>query len=139
MARDGGLAVAVHTRLSAREGRKFAFTVGIAFLVVGGISAWRGHELPPKIFWALGGILLVAGILVPTRLGLIHRWWMALGNAIGKVMQPIVVSVMYFVVVTPVGLILRMLGRNPLRHPERDGGFWMPAAHDGRSDLEAQF
>jgi hypothetical protein len=125
--------------LSAREGRKFAFTVGIAFLVFGGISLWRGHELAPRIMWGLGGLLLLAGIAIPTRLGLIHGWWMALGNAIGKVMQPVVISIMYFVVITPVGFVLRLLGRNPLRHPERDGGFWMPAASEGRSDLETQF
>jgi hypothetical protein len=131
--------MAVRARLSAREGRKFAFTVGIAFLVFGGISLWRGHELAPRIMWGLGGLLLLAGIAIPTRLGLIHGWWMALGNAIGKVMQPVVISIMYFVVITPVGFVLRLFGRNPLRHPERDGGFWMPAASEGRSDLETQF
>lgn len=131
--------MAVHARLTAREGRKFAFTVGIAFLVVGGISAWRGHELPPRIFWSLGGALLLAGALVPTRLGTVYRWWMKLGHAISKVMQPVVVGAMYFVVITPVAIVLRLFGRNPLRHPERKGGFWMPASSDGRSDLDTQF
>jgi hypothetical protein len=133
------LDVAIRTRLTPQEGRRFAFTVGIAFLVVGAFSAWRGHDLAPRILWTLGGILLVSGLVIPGRLGPVYRAWMRLGFAIGKVMSPIVVGAMYFVVVTPVGVVLRVLGRNPLRHPERDGGFWMPASSDGRSDLDTQF
>ena len=131
--------MAVRARLTPKEGRKFAFTVGLAFLVFGGISAWRGHVLPPRILWSLGGALLVAGVLVPGRLGTIYGWWMALGRAIGKVVSPIVIGAMYFIVISPIGILLRAVGRNPLKHPERDGGFWMPAASDGRSDLETQF
>jgi hypothetical protein len=131
--------MAVRARLTAAEGRRFAFTVGLAFLAAGGISWWRGHETVPKVLWILGAALLLAGIVAPTRLGLIYGWWMALGHAISKVVQPIVIGAMYFVVVTPVAMLLRAIGRNPMRHRERDSSFWMPAASDGRSDLETQF
>ena len=136
---NGGLAVGVPARLTAREGRKFAFTVGIAFAVLGAISAWRGHQLPPRILWALGGVLLAAGVIVPGRLSTVYRWWMALASAISRVMSPIMVSAVYFFVLTPIGFLIRLAGRNPLRHRERDGGFWMPASSSGRSDLENQF
>ena len=129
----------VSARLTKAEGRRFAFTVGIAFLVLGAISAWRGHQLPPRILGALGGALLVAGLLVPGRLSGVHRSWMALAHAISKVTAPIMVGAIYFLVLTPIGLLMRLAGRDPLRHRERDGGFWMPAASDGRSDLETQF
>jgi hypothetical protein len=131
--------VAVPTRLTTREGRKFAFTVGIAFLVLGTISAWRGHHLPPRIMWGLGGGLVLAGIFVPGRLTRLNQWWMALANAISKVTGPIVLGVAYFVVLSPIGAFLRLIGRNPLRHREREGGFWLPAPSDGRSNLDTQF
>jgi len=136
---NGGLAVGVPTRLTTREGRKFAFTVGIAFLVLAAISAWRGHHLPPRILGALGGVLLLAGVLIPGRLSRVHHWWMALANAISKVTAPIVVGGAYFVVLSPIGALMRLFGRNPLRHRERNGGYWMPASSDGRSNLETQF
>ena len=131
--------MAVPARLTAREGRRFAFTVGIAFLVLGALSAWRGHELPPRIMWTLGGALLLAGVLIPGRLGRLHHWWMALGNAISKVTAPIVVGLAYFVMLSPIGALMRAFGRNPLRHREDGGGFWMPSPSGGRSDLESQF
>jgi len=139
MERNGGLAVAVPTRLTAREGRKFAFTVGIAFLVLGALSAWRGHYWAPRVLWALGGVLVLAGIFVPARLTRVNQAWMGLANAISKVTAPIVAGAVYFVVVTPIGVLLRLVGKNPLRHRERDGGFWVPAPSGGRSNLETQF
>ena len=129
----------IPARLTAREGRKFAFTVGIAFAVLGALSAWRGHHLPPKILWAMGGVLLAAGVLIPGRLSGVHRSWMALATAISKVTAPIIVSALYFLVLTPIGGVIRLVGRNPLRHRAQDGSFWMPASADGRSDLETQF
>jgi hypothetical protein len=131
--------VGIPTRLTPREGRKFAFPVGAAFVILGAISAWRGHHLPPRILWALGGTLLVAGLLVPGRLGRVYDAWMAFGKAISRVTAPIMVSAIYFLVLTPLGLLIRLLGKNPLRHREKDGGFWMPASADGRSDLDTQF
>ena len=88
------MATAILTQLTAGAGRRFAFTVGAALLVVGGISAWRGHLLATWILWTLGGALLLSGMLIPTRLGRIHGWWRALGNAISKVTQPIVLGEM---------------------------------------------
>ena len=129
----------VSARLTTREGRRFAFTVGTAFLVLAAISAWRGHYFPPRIFSVLGGALLAAGVLIPGRLSGVHRSWMAFGHAISKVTSPIVVGAVYLLVITPTGGLIRLFGRNPLRHRERDGGFWMPASSDGRSDLETQF
>ena len=131
--------MAVPARLTNKEGRKFAFTVGIAFVVLGAISAWRGHQLPPRILWTFGGALLAAGVLVPGRLTTLHRWWMSLGHAISRVTAPIVVGVAYFVVMTPIGALMRLFGRNPLRHRERDGGYWVTVPGDGRTDLETQF
>ena len=139
MERNGGLAVGVSARLTKREGRKFAFTVGTAFIVLGAISAWRGHQLPPRILFALGGALLAAGVAIPGRLSGVHRSWMAFGHAISRVTSPIVIGAVYFLVITPTGALIRLFGRDPLRHKERDGGFWVPASSAGRSDLENQF
>lgn len=131
--------MAVPTRLTAREGRRFAFTVGTAFAVLGAISAWRGHYLPPRIMWSVAGVLLLAGVLIPGRLSLLHYWWMELANAISKVTTPVFFGVAYFAILSPMGGLLRAFGRNPLRHREHSGGFWVPSPSGGRSDLESQF
>jgi len=131
--------VGVSARLTAREGRKFALTVGIAFVVLGTISALRGHVWPPRVLWTLGGLFLVAGLAFPGQLSGVHRAWMGLASAISKVTAPIMVGAVYFLVLTPAGLLMRLAGRNPIKQREQNGGFWMPAISGGRSDLETLF
>jgi hypothetical protein len=123
--------------LSAREGRKFALTVGTAFLGLAAIAWWRGREIPVVLLGGVGAILWVAGLLVPSRLGGLHRAWMGLAHAISKVTTPVFLGVIYFAVMMPIGIVMRAAGRNPIRHHSRDGTYW--ARPDGRGNLTNQF
>jgi hypothetical protein len=124
----------VPARLSAREGRKFAFTVGGAFLALAALAWWRQRVLPSEIFGVLGGLFVVAGVVAPSQLGPVNRAWMGLDHAISKVTTPVFMAVVYFVVVTPIGLLMRLVGRRPLVHAEQGGGFWKAPPSGGRSD-----
>ncbi len=136
---DPGLAAGIPARLTAAEGRKFGLTVGIAFLVLGGLVWWRDHLLLARIFGVLGGALVLAGLVLPTYLGPVQRGWMGLAHAISKVTTPIVMGIVYFGVMTPLGWVVRLFGLRPLLHPAKDGGFWQPVESGGKSDLERQF
>jgi hypothetical protein len=116
--------------LTAAQGRKFGLTVGIAFLALTGLLLWREHAVPASVSGALGGLLVLAGLLVPTRLGAVERAWMTLAHAISRVTTPIVMGIVYFLVVTPIGLAVRVFGKNPLVHPQRQGGFWVDKAKE---------
>lgn len=129
----------IPARLSAAEGRKFAFTVGAAFLVLGAFVWWRGHPTLVRVFGGLGGLLLVLGIAVPARLGPLNRAWMGLAHAISKVTTPIFMGVVYFVVITPIALLMAALGKRPLR-VKGASSYWHPRAEDRqRGDLTRQF
>ena len=136
---DAGLATGIPARLTPAEGRKFGLTVGIAFLVLAGIVWWRDHLLFARIFGVLGGALVLAGLLLPTYLGPVQRGWMGLAHAISKVTTPIFMGIVFYVVMTPMGRLMRWFGRRPLVHAAKDGGFWQPVASGGKSDLERQF
>ena len=82
---------------------------------------------------------MLAGILIPTRLGPVLRGWMGFAHLLSKVTTPIFLGIVYFLVVTPIALVTRAIGRRPLNHAEQDGGFWTLPASGGRSDLERQF
>lgn len=132
------MAGGIPARLTAAEGRKFGFTVGAALVVLGAVALWRGHRLVGSVMGVLGAVLLLAALVVPTLLGPVQRGWMALGLAMSKVTTPILMSAVYYVVLTPMGLLMRAFGRNPLRQPEHNGSFWQPR-DDRRSDLQRQF
>jgi Saxitoxin biosynthesis operon protein SxtJ len=136
------MAAGIPTRLSAAAaGRRFGRTVGLAFVVLGGIAWWRGHPTTASVFGALGLSLLLAGLVIPAYLGPVERGWMALAHAISRVTTPIMMGVMYFVVLTPIGILRRTLGANPLHHVERNDTFWKPRPPNARrsASMERQF
>jgi hypothetical protein len=112
--------------LATAELRKFGLTVGAAFVVLGGVSWWRGHELPPRVLWILGGALFVPGLVAPALLRPVHRAWMAFAHVLGHVNTRIILSVLFYLVMTPVGLVMRLF-RDPLNRSMRDtqGSQWI--------------
>lgn len=132
------MASGIPARLTRAEGRKFGLTVGIAFGVLASITWWRDHQLLTQVFLGLAGFLVVAGLVVPTLLGPVYRAWMGLALLLSKVTTPIFLGVVFFVVIAPVGLIMRLLGRNPLRHQPEDGSFWLTRS-SARGTMSNQF
>jgi hypothetical protein len=121
---------------TASDGRRFAFPVGTAFLVLAAIFLWRDR---PTLMWVtttLGGLLYVAGAVAPGQLGPIYRAWMRLALAISKVTTPIFMGVVYFLVFTPAGWIMRLVGKRPIEHRVERNSVWHPT---DRSDLTRQF
>jgi hypothetical protein len=83
-----------------------------------GILLWRrGHHVPASVVLVLATALIAAGLAVPTRLGPVYRSWMALALAISKVTTPILMGAIYFLVLTPTGVIARLFGHRPLSRP----------------------
>ncbi len=130
----------IPARLTPAEGRKFGLTIGIAFLVLSSLLRfWRHKETAGAVLGGLGALLVVATLVAPSLLGPLRRAWMGLAYAIAKVTSPVLMGIVFFLVITPIGLLMRLFGRRPLVHRERDGSFWAAPASGGRSDIERQF
>lgn len=135
------MAERIPARLTAAEGRKFGLTLGVAFLVIGALLLWRGKPLRADIAFALGALLAVAGLAAPTALGPVERAWMGLAHLISKVTTPIFMGVVYFIVITPLGLLRRAFGRRAAKGGDGPQSFWVPhaPAADRRESMERQF
>jgi hypothetical protein len=133
------LATGVPTRLTPAEGRKFGLTVGIAFLVLTALVWWRGRMGAVYVLGSLGTLLVLAGLIIPARLGPVNRAWMGLAHLLSKVTTPIFMGIVYFVVLTPTGVIMRLLGRNPMKAKATEQGFWYRHNAEDHSDLKRQF
>jgi len=135
------MAAGIPTRLSSSEGRRFGITVGAAFLVMAVLSRWRGNVVVSATLGFVGGGLSLAGLLLPTSLGPVLQAWMGLARVISRVTTPVFMGIVYFAVIFPTGLIMRVFGRNPLRRKEKGGSFWVPKDRDiGQTrSMERQF
>lgn len=121
---------------STRDGRRFGLTVGIAFLVLGGILLWRGHLSVARSFGAIGGLLSVAGLSVPRQLRPLDAAWMKFAELISRVTTPVFMGIVFYLVLTPIGLVLRLFGKSSLGTPGTES-VW--AEHRDDSDLRRQF
>jgi hypothetical protein len=126
-------------RLSPREGRVFAFTLTGAFSALAALSWWRHHPRSSVVFGVLAGALLLAGAVLPTRLGPVRAAWMGLAHAISKVTTPIFMGAVYYLVITPSGLVRRLLGGNPLRQTHGKESGWVDRSASPPRDLTRQF
>jgi hypothetical protein len=130
----------VPARLTPAEGRKFAFPVGTAFLVITALLIWRQHEGAAWVTGILAATLLAAGVLIPGKLGPVYRAWMGFALLLSKVTTPIFMGIVFFVAITPIGLLMRLFGRNPVRHDARDGSYFITRPVGARQgNLSRQF
>jgi ABC-type uncharacterized transport system permease subunit len=92
-------------------------------------------------FWALGLALafLAASLLRPQLLEPLNRLWFLLGIVLGKIMTPVVMLLIYVLTIVPIGLILRMRGKDPMaRRFDREAKtYWKP--HPGAGSMKRQF
>ena len=99
------------------SGRVFAFTLMAGFMFVALVGVWRDIFVLTRAATFLAIASFLAGLLVPGRLEPVRRGWMAFGEAIGRVTTPIMLGVVYYLVLTPTGLIRRALVRRPRPAP----------------------
>lgn len=132
-----------HAGYTARQGRRFAFTLAAAFAVLAAVAYWRGSEATASVLTALSAALLIAAVVMPSRLAPIERAWMSLAHAISRVTTPIFLGLVYFAVLTPAGLLRRTIGRSPLVREAGENGYWSsraPMEHEARRRrMERQF
>ena len=135
------MADGIPARLKVAEARKFGLAVGAVFLGLGALLWWRGRVSSPPVFGAIGIALIVLGALIPAALVPVRRVWMGIAEGISKVTTPIFMGVVYFGILTPIGLGRRLFGHNPLKRPSEGDSLWI--IRDGRErkpeDMEHQF
>ena len=118
----------VNWRPDARELRRFALAMLIGFSLLGLLAAWRGGGVTTAsmVLWGIGVFLAVAAF-VP-KLGRIAYLGIYLPTSIiGFVVSNVILTLMFFLVITPLGIILRLIGKDFLQQQrQKHKTQWMP-------------
>lgn len=135
------MAKRIPTRLKASEGRRFGLTLGPAFLALAALLFWKGRGFGAQITGVLGAVLLLASLIAPGALDPVRRGWMRLALAISKVTVPLFMGLVYFLVITLVGLLRRVFGHNAIRRDAALMSYWEPhrAVSNRKKALEHQY
>ena len=105
-----------------KELRQFGLLVGAIFTVMG---VWplvvRGE---PVRLWAIGvgGLLIACGGMLPQLLAPIHTGWMWVGQVLGWINTRILLTIVFYGLVTPIGLVFRLMGKDTMRQRVDESG-----------------
>lgn len=95
--------------------RSFGLSVGTACVLFAGLGWWRGREIAPTVLAFVGVALVAAGLLAPAALRVPSRLWWRFASVLGWINARVLLTLFFFVVLTPAGLIMRAIGRDPFR------------------------
>ncbi len=109
--------------------RQFAALFVLFFAIVGGLHYYNHGTLQvPAILWTIGTVIGVTGFIYTPFIRWVYLGWMIAIYPIAWTVSVVILAIVLYLVVTPIGLIMRMIGRDPL-HREFDSEaatYWVP-------------
>jgi hypothetical protein len=102
-------------KVSKQQLRSFGLIVATGFAL---IALWPAvfHGQKPRIWaLALAATLAVFAGIAPVMLRPVHRWWMAIGEVLGWVNTRVILGIVYYILIVPIGAIRRMRAIDPMR------------------------
>ena len=118
--------------------RSFGIVFFIVFLIVGTYPIFFQGELR---IWSLivSIIFLLLGIINSRFLTPLNLLWFKFGMLLGRVVSPIVMGLVFFLVVTPTGMIMRILNKDPLKLKKKNIKTYWIERSSIKSDMKNQF
>lgn len=106
-----------HHEIKTASDRSFGLTVGGILLLIEAVRTWQsgGVDIFGYILITIGMPLFLLGLFYPKPLSFLNNAWTRLGFLLFKVFNPVVMFLIYLLTILPTGLVLRLMGKDPLR------------------------
>ena len=112
---------------SIANGRRTALLVGSILLAMAAWSIHKNRPVTAMLAGTAGAVLVPIGLLLPAWALRFHTRWMRIGAALGYVNGRVLLFTLFFTIITVLGFIRRLLGKDPLdRRSARRPSYWVP-------------
>jgi hypothetical protein len=101
--------------MTNRDLRKFAWVMTSGFLVFGVIAFLRAKPKSSLVFTVLSFLFLLFGAVLPGALRPVYSFWMGLAHILGWINTRVILSILFYIVLAPVSLVMRLFGRDVLQ------------------------
>ena len=122
--------------------REFGLVTGAMIAgLFGVIFPWIFELRFPIWPWIVFALLAVWGVAAPNTLRPVHYWWMRFALLLSKVTTPIILGIVFYLVFTPMGIVMRLLGNDPM-HRDKDDAldtYRVQPTKSGATNLEKPF
>jgi hypothetical protein len=114
--------------------RAFGLVFAVACATLGALNYWRGHSAWP--WWLIAAALfLIAALVAPGILRPFNRLWSRFGLLLQRIVQPLIMALLFFSTVVPMGLLFRAMGKDFLRtkYDPSAASYWIAREPPGPS------
>ena len=122
--------------------RNFGIIIGIVLLIISGFLFWKEKE-SFQLFLAIGITLFLTATAIPAVLKPVYWMWMIFAIILGWIMTRVILSLLFFLILTPIGLTLRLFGKQflELRWDKSKESYWnfRTNEHLQKENYEKQF
>lgn len=111
--------------MSFKQERQFGYLFAAVFTIIAFWPLWPLRA--PNPYWLGGaGAWLAVALICPRLLAPLYKGWMKFGHALGWINARLILGVVFFTLVTPIGLIMRLFGKDPLRmRTKKSASYWI--------------
>jgi hypothetical protein len=106
--------------------RSFGVSVGGVLLLVAGFLWWRGRITNAEILAGIGVVLVVLGLTAPRLLKYPSAVWWKFAMVLGYINARVILTIAFLLVLTPMSMIWRLIGRDPLAIKKQHWPGWSP-------------
>ena len=114
-----------HIKTGKKDLRSFGVTIGIILLLIAGFLFYKDKE-SFQIFLYIAGAFIGSGMIIPIILKPIYIVWMTFAVVLSWFMTRVILSLLFYVIITPIGLVLRIFGKDflELKKQAVQGSYW---------------
>ncbi len=124
------------------EWKKFGMTMGVILTLIGLFMFWKRNDYFAYVF-LLGALFFISGLFLPSLLKPVFKVWMALSVVMGYMMTRIIMVIIFYLIVTPIGFIASLTGKKflDMKIDKSVNSYWIvkEKTQKTQNDYEKQF
>jgi hypothetical protein len=115
--------------------------VGGIFLLIGFWIYYSSQNFVGPIFLFIGTMLLVSGLIFTTTLSLVYKVWMGLAFTLGWLMSRILLTILFYFVITPIGLLAKLVGKDflDINYKLKRESYWIIRPDNKKADYTKMY
>ena len=106
--------------------RRFGVVMLVGFGLLGGAAGWLARPTAAAWLWGIGGVVGVFALALPGPARPVFRGWMAVAHVLGRINTTILLALFWLVLVVPLALVFKLIGRDALQRRVRAASYWEP-------------
>lgn len=130
-----------HTQVELPSNRKFGFFFSSVFFILSAYFIYTQSQTVAQVMLLLASLFLIITLFKAKLLLPLNKLWMRFGLILGRIVSPVVLGIIFFGLITPYSVIIRMLGRDELHlRKVKNKSHWIHRSQDSpQTDFKRQF